>query len=338
MIGATLSSSDYVPQLSVIILNWNGKQLLADCLNALSKQTFDNFEVVLVDNGSDDGSVVFIKTEYPWVKLIELPQNLGFAGGNNRGLDACQGEYIVTLNNDTKVEPNFLFELVKTADGDGKIGMVAAKMLNFYDMSRIDSVGIRVAKNGLGYNIGFGEQDCGQYDESVEVFGPCAGAALYARSMLEETGFFDPDFFAYYEDLDLAWRGRLAGWSCRTAPKALVYHVHSATGGKGSSFKIFQIHRNKWYAILKNWPPGLLWRRLPGLLLIDFAALALALFCGRGISAFKARIAVLRNLPKLFAKRNEVQRKRTLPPKDLDGLFSPAESVFRTLMRRVGER
>ncbi len=136
---------------------------------------------------------------------------------------------------------------------DPRVGMVAAKMRNCYQPERIDAAGLKIGTNGLGYNIGVGETDAGQYDGAA-VFGPCGGAALYRREMLDEVGFFDPDFFAYYEDFDLAWRGRLAGWGCVAAPRAVVYHVHSATSGEWSPFKVYQTHRNKWYVIIKNWP------------------------------------------------------------------------------------
>jgi GT2 family glycosyltransferase len=291
-----------------------------------------------VDNGSVDGSPDFARAHYPWVKVIELSENMGFAEGNNRGLEACQGQYIVTLNNDTKVEPDFLTELVKAVESDGQIGMVAAKMLNFYKSDRIDSIGVKVARNGLGYNIGVGELDAGQYDEATEVFGPCAGAALYRRKMIDDIGFFDADFFAYYEDLDLAWRGRLAGWRCVTAPKAVVYHVHSATSGKGSPFTVFQIHRNKWYTLLKSWPAGLLMKRLPALLLIDLGAFALAVIRGRGTSALKARVDVVLNLRNLWQKRQGVQRRTKISAGEIEELFTASEHPWQTLLRKVDDK
>src|SRR5262249_34194452 len=114
-----------MPLISVIILNWNGKPSLADCLGSLAVQSFTDFEVVLLDNGSADGSAEYVRARYPWVTLIELPSNIGFAGGNNRALASCHGEYIVTLNNDTKVAPDFLQALVTAARRESKIGMVA---------------------------------------------------------------------------------------------------------------------------------------------------------------------------------------------------------------------
>lgn len=323
------------PLVSVIVLNWNGKKFLPECLDSLAVQTFRDFEVVLVDNGSADGSAQLVRERYPWVRLVELPENAGFAAGNNRGFEAASGAFIVALNNDTSVAADFLAQLVAVAQADPKAGMVAGKMLNFYDRRRIDAVALKIGVNGLGYNIGYGEQDAGQHDGATP-FGPCGGAALYRREMIEEVGFFDPDFFAYYEDFDLAWRGRLAGWGCLCAPKAVVYHVHSATSGEWSRFKVYQTHRNKWYVIAKNWPAGVILKRLPSLLLADAAALALACLRGRGGSGLRARFHFLLELPNLLRKRKEVQGKRALTDREVAALFSPHEHPFKTLLRKLG--
>ncbi|KAA0893318.1 glycosyltransferase family 2 protein [Oryzomonas rubra] len=325
-----------MPMISIIILTWNGKTFLQPCLDALAAQSYRDFETILVDNGSRDGSADYVRNAYPWVRLVELPENVGFAEGNNRGLAVAQGAHIVTLNNDTAVQPEFLAELVAAVEADPGIGMVAAKMLNFYRTGRIDSVGVRPTTAGLGINIGVGEADEGQYDVPSEVFGPCAGAALYRRAMLEEIGFFDGDFFAYYEDLDLAWRGRLAGWRAVTAPRAVVYHVHSATGGRMSPFTVYQVQRNKWYVLLKNWPPTLLLRHLPRILAWDGAALLLALVRGRFVPALRARLHVLRDLPPLLRKRREIARLRRLNDAQIAGLLARGASPVGIFLRKMG--
>ena len=327
-----------MPKVSVIILNWNGKKFLQECLDSLWGQTFSDFETILLDNGSSDGSAAYVREAYPWVQLATLPENIGFTGGNNRALMECSGKFIVTLNNDTKLEPGFLAALVAAAEGDPRIGMVATKMLNFYEKGRLDSVGVRIAPNGMGQNIGVGEQDCGQYDVLAEVFGPCAGAALYRREMLDEVGFFDPSFFAYYEDLDLAWRGRLAGWRCVTAPAAVVYHVHSATSGKMSPFTVYHVQRNKWFVIVKNWPAALLVKRLPLVLAFDLAALVLALLRGRGLAAARARLDVLKNLPRLLSERCRVQGMSKLTTAEIQRLFSKGEGALSTFRRKMWNR
>ncbi|MBJ6802446.1 glycosyltransferase family 2 protein [Geomonas propionica] len=327
-----------MPKVSIIILNWNGKPLLKECLDSLARQTFTDFETVLLDNGSSDGSTEYLRQHYPWVHLVALPENIGFAGGNNRAFQDCSGEFIVALNNDTKLEPTALAALVAAAEADPGVGMVAAKMVNFYQTGRIDSVGIGVAGNGMGHNIGVGEQDQGQYDVAAEVFGPCGGAALYRRSMLEKVGFFDSDFFAYYEDLDLAWRGRLAGWRGVTAPAAVVHHVHSATSGKMSPFTVYHVQRNKWFVLIKDWPALLLLRFLPKIVLFDLAALLLAILRGRGGAALRARRDVIRNLPRLLAQRKAIQRVRRIDVADAQALFRKSEGALATFRRKMRDR
>ena len=327
-----------MPRISIIILNWNGKKFLKDCLDSLQIQTFREFETILLENGSSDGSAEYLRQAYSWVRLVALPENNGFAGGNNRGLKECSGEFIVTLNNDTKVEPGFLSALVVAAEADPRIGMVAAKMLNFYETGRIDSVGVKIISNGMGQNIGVGEHDHGQHDSPVDVFGSCAGAALYRREMLDEVGFFDSSFFAYYEDLDLAWRGRLAGWRAVTAPNAVVYHVHSATSGKMSPFTVYQVQRNKWFVLLKNWPASLLVKHFPLIVAFDLAALLLAVLRGRGFAAIRARLDVLKSMPRLFSERRRVQETRKLSPAEIERLFAKGEGAFSTFRRKMWDR
>ena len=326
-----------MPCVSVIILTWNGRAYLSECLESLAAQSCRDFETILVDNGSTDGSAEYVRGAYPWVRLLELPENVGFAEGNNRGLAMAQGAYVVTLNNDTKAAPEFLAELVRVAESDARIGMVAAKMRNYYQPERLDAVGLKIGTNGLGYNIGIGETDSGQYDDAV-IFGPCGGAALYRLEMLDETGFFDADFFAYYEDFDLAWRARLAGWKALAAPRALVYHVHSATGGEMSRFKTYYTHRNKWCVIIKNWPLSLLLKRLPVLLFYDMAALVLAWLKGVGAAAITARFDVVKNMGRLLAQRREVQARKKLSAGEIEKLFSPYEGALKTFFRKMGRK
>jgi GT2 family glycosyltransferase len=323
------------PVISIIILNWNGRKFLKECLDSLLVQTFREFETILVDNGSSDGSVLFVRENYPWVRLVLLSENLGFSEGNNRGLLVCRGSFIVTLNNDTRVAPGFLAEMLGSADPERKIGMVAAKIVAYLEPGRIDGVGVKIAKNGMAYNIGVGETDRGQFDAPERVFGPCAGAALYCRAMLDQVGFFDPEFFAYQEDTDLAWRGRLAGWKCVTAPKALVYHIHSATSGKMSAFTVYHVQRNKWCVVFKNWPLGIILKHLPSIIACDAAALLLAVMTGRGIAALRARIDVLRNLRRVLDGRRKVQELKKLSNMDIEGLFSSHEPLARTFFRKL---
>jgi hypothetical protein len=170
-----------------------------------------------------------VRKEFPSVRIIESRKNLGFAKGNNIGIKEARGELIATLNNDTEVTPRWLEELVSAMASNEKVGMCASKMLFMKDHGMINSTGICLSRSGTCWDRGIFEPDTGQYGSMEEVFGPCAGAALYRKSMLEEIGLFDEDFHAYVEDTDLAFRGRLAGWKCLYVPNAVVYHVHAGT-------------------------------------------------------------------------------------------------------------
>jgi GT2 family glycosyltransferase len=209
-------------------------------------------------------------------------------------------------------------------------------MLNFLQADRIDSIGIYPTTAGIGSSLGIAETDHGQYDEQRDVFGACAGAAFYRRSMLEEIGFFDSDFFAYYEDLDLAWRARLNGWKAVTAPRALVYHVHSATAGRMSNFTVYHTHRNKWYVIIKNWPLSLVLRYLPLIIAYDAAALLLAAIKGKIIPALRARLHLLVEIPRLLRKRKKVMTLRKVTTNEIKQLLMPTSSPMKILRRKLG--
>lgn len=295
-------------KVSVVILNWNGRRYLDDCLTALQSQTFADFEIILVDNGSTDDSVEWIEAHFPQVRLIRNAQNVGFAEGNNQAIRASQAEFVATLNNDTRVEPGWLAALVDAAMSDPAVGMVASKMLFAGRPAMINSAGIALDPVGIAWDRLGGVPDDPAAKEPVEVFGPCAGAALYRRAMLDQIGLFDADFFAYLEDVDLAWRARLAGWRCLYAPAARVYHVHSATGGEGSSFKNRLLARNKVWTVAKNYGPiGRLLTYLPLIALYDLAAVLYALVARREISPLQGRLLALKGLSAVWRQRRVVQ-------------------------------
>jgi GT2 family glycosyltransferase len=296
---------------SIIVVNWNGKRFLEECLEALLAQTYSPYEIIMVDNGSDDGSVDFVAERFPEVRIIENGENLGFAGGNNVGIRVARGDYIVTLNNDTRAEPNWLEELVKVVEADPKIGMCASKMLFYYHTGVLNSTGISLDVAGIAWDRRGGERDDGLEREPIEVFGPCAGAALYRQEMLDEVGLFDEDFFAYHEDVDLAWRARSRGWRCMYNPRAVVYHVHSGTGLEGSAFKNRLLSRNKIWTMVKNYPSPHIFLFLPLITFYDLAATFYSLFKRRDVSPLQGRLGSLSLLPEMLRKRREIQRRRT---------------------------
>lgn len=247
--------ADAPPQISVIIVNWNGCHHLPACLDSLAAQSFRDFEVILVDNGSTDGSVELVRERYPWVRLVELPVNSGFATGNNRGLEHARGDYLVTLNNDTMVAADWLEMLAGAAAAYPRAGMVGSRICSCEDPDIIDSIGVAICRDGMSRGR-FRRRRWSslRLGEIEQVLLPSACAALYKRAMLDETGFFDDDFFAYAEDSDLGLRGRLAGWDAIVATRAVVYHKYSQTSGGFSPFKVHLVERNHYWLAVKTFP------------------------------------------------------------------------------------
>jgi len=247
------------PLISVIIPNWNGKQFLAECIDSLKEQTFHDFEIILVDNGSTDGSAEFAVEGYgEFVRIIRNKKNLGFTGGNNVGIQAARGEYIVLLNNDTWAAPTWLEELVKTTYLDRPIGMWASKVYSYYKRNQIEAVGELIYWDGLSRSRGQYEQEQGQYEEMGEIFFPPGCGGMYRKVVFEEIGLFDEDFFAYGDDAEIGIRARLAGWKCVYVPKAVLYHKNSGSTGQYSPFKAFYVERNRFWITIKYFPFPLL--------------------------------------------------------------------------------
>ena len=242
------------PAITVIIVNLNGERYLGDCLTSLASQTFMDFEVIVVDNGSTDGSLDLIGKHFSWVRVLRQKENTGFAKGNNIGFAASSSRYMVTLNNDTIADSCWLKALYEAAEADASVGMVASKILLGGEGKEIDSAGMLIYPDGMSRQRGRGEKDAGQFDGIGEVLFPSACAALYRSDMLKDIGCFDEDFFSYCEDADLGLRARLAGWKAVFAPQAMVRHLYSQTGGKYSGFKAYHIERNHFWLLLKDLP------------------------------------------------------------------------------------
>ncbi|MGM0600242.1 MAG: glycosyltransferase family 2 protein [Candidatus Rifleibacteriota bacterium] len=252
--GRFANSKKIMPIASIIILNWNGLQHLHDLLTSLKNQSFKDYECIVVDNGSKDGSREFIQQNFPWVKLISLQKNTGFATGNNIGFKHSTGKYIITLNNDTLLDWSWLEQLVKTAEKDSKIGMVASRICSYYDHDKIDSLGMKICIDGMSRGA-FRNRDFSSIKNIPdEILLPSACAALYKRAMLEQIGFFDDCFFAYCEDTDLGLRARKSGWKAALAANAIVYHKYSSTSGAFSPFKLYLVERNHFWQACKNLP------------------------------------------------------------------------------------
>lgn len=328
----------HTPTVSVVIVNWNGRPLLGPCLDALQRQTWPDFEIVLVDNGSTDGSCEWIAAHYPTVRLVRNERNLGFAEGNNRGFAAARGEFLVLVNNDTEAEPGFLQALVEAVRPDERVGAVAGVLVFAHRPEVVASAGLRVGWDGVALDAWAGRPRAELPPAPVEVFGASGGAVLYRRRMLDEIGPFHPEYFFYLEDADLAWRARLAGWRCLLAPQAVVRHVYSATAGQGSPFKSFHLARNRWLVLFLNLPVGLGLLCAPLILAYDVAACAYGLLRGDR-EVLRGRGAALRLLPSLGAKRRAVQRLRRVPLRAVARWLSPPLAPWTTLRlrRQIGE-
>ena len=255
-------------RVAVIIPNWNGLRFLDACLLSLRRQDFKDFVTYVVDNGSVDESVEHLITHYPEVRIVRHAENLGFSTAINAGIRASSGQYIAALNNDTEVDPAWLAELVKVLDARPEIGFCASKILDFTDRNVIDSFGDGYGLHGIAFKNGSLAHDDERFSQPVEVFSACAAASIYRRSMLNDIGMFDDDFFCYMEDVDLGIRARLAGYRCLAVATARIYHIGSAsTGGDMSEFSLRMTAKNFIHVIIKNVPIGALPIFLPAVLL-----------------------------------------------------------------------
>lgn len=239
-------------KVTIIIPNYNGLHFMEPCMQALENQTFQDFDLLVVDNGSSDGSAAWLKEHN--IPSIFLEENTGFSGAVNVGIRAAKTPYVILLNNDTEAEPMYVEELVKAIEQSERIFSVSPKMVQMYHKELIDDAGDMYSIMGWAYQRGVG-QEIGRYDKPCHVFSACAGAAIYRREVFDEIGYFDEMHFAYLEDIDVGYRAKIAGYYNRYCPQAVVYHVGSGTSGsKYNSFKVKLAARNNIYLNYKNMP------------------------------------------------------------------------------------
>jgi len=308
---------------SVVIPNWNGRHLLAACLDSLKAQTLKAFELIVVDNGSTDGSAEWLEAERPEVRVIRLPENLGFSGGCNVGIRAAGGELVALLNNDTEVEPRWLQALCDAMDRDPRIGAADSKVY-FYDARNVIwSAGCDYSIAGSVTHRGYLERDDqGRYANETDVFVAVACGIVYRRSALDKVGLFDEDFFSGYEDVDLSFRLHAAGYRVVNVPDSVVYHHVSATARKDSDFYVFHGQKNVLYTFLKNMPGPLVWKYLPLHLVYTAGSLLYFARLGRLGSALRAKFTVMKNLRSVIAKRKAIAASRVLEAGEIDRMLS----------------
>lgn len=293
--------------ISIIIPNYNGAKYLGPCLDSIYAQSYDKFEVIVVDNGSIDDSADFIREYYPDVFVIQNDRNLGFSEAVNRGIKKATGELIFLLNNDTILRQDCLFHLFSFSLQYPNHAMFATKMV--YPDGRINSAGICLSITGAAWDRGGGESDQGQYDGCCEIFGPCGGAALYRKEIFNEIGDFDRDFFMYMEDVDFAFRAKIAGYSCLYVPSAKVIHYHGGTAGIGTPFAVYYGNRNLIWCSLKNLPFILLLFLFPFIIVRNIMIICYYFSKGMGRTALRARIDAIKGAVKIIDKRNQVKRR-----------------------------
>ena len=316
--------------LSVIVVCWNGLRHLPDCLAALVPQLPGEAEVVLVDNGSTDGSAAWARAAHPALRLVELPHNLGFAGGVNAGLRAARGQLLLLLNDDAFAEPGFAAALLDVMARQPEIGAASAVLLFAHRPELVASAGIRVRRDGLALDLWAGQPAASLPAEPAPIMGPSGGAAIYRRALLEDVGLLEPGFFNYLEDVDLAWRALLRGWRSVVVPGARARHVYSATSGQGSPFKQRLLGRNRLRAIARCLPAELLPSCLPAILAYDLLAIGYAAMA-RQPAMIAGRLAALRDLPALLQERRAIQSRRTAPPAAIDRWLEPTGAPWSTL-------
>lgn len=297
------------PDVSVIIVTWNGRQFLEACLSAVEAQQGVTFETIVVDNGSDDGTADFVRERFPSVRVLSLQRNLGFAGGNNAGAASARGRYVAFLNNDTVAEPGWLSALRAGVDEEAGFALTTSRIVYMHDPSRIDSAGDGVVRWGGAFKRHHGALS-DVASQSEEVFGVCGAACLMPRAVFEELGGFDEDFFASHEDVDLSYRAQLRGYRCRYIADAVVRHHGSATMGTVSEFAVFHGQRNLEWMYFKNAPASVLVRSLPGHVMYDVAAALHFARLGRLGTFVRAKVAALAGMPRVMRQRAEVQRTR----------------------------
>ncbi len=304
-----------MPNTSIysVIPNWNGKDLLGTCLDSLMGQTLAT-NIIVVDNGSTDGSQALIRKSYPTIKLIELDKNYGFAGGVNAGIKAAiqaSADFVALFNNDAVADKDWLHHLVQTAQNSTNTGITTSKIMRT-DRKHLDSTGDFYTIWGFPFPRGRNELDKGQYDEQTDIFGASGGASLYSVKMLKQIGLFDEDFFAYFEDVDISFRAQLAGWKVQYAPKALVYHEVGATSSKMGNFSLYHSSKNFMLLYAKNMPSKLYIKYLPLFTLQLCRWFMTSLLRGKITTFLRGIFAAIRLYPRTLQKRHNIQKSRTV--------------------------
>lgn len=306
------------PKICVIIPNWNGKDVILHALRSLQHQTLPH-HVIVVDNGSEDDSVETIKRRFPRVEIIALAKNHGFTGGVNIGIRKALKDkfsFIALLNNDAVVDRHWLKTLVRVLKERPDVMIATGKLLR-NDHKHFDSCGEFIRQSGMPFPRGRDETDRGQFDQAGYVFAASGGASLYRSLLFQEIGLFDEDFFAYFEDVDISWRARLAGHKIWYAPQAVGYHRVGHTSRQLSGFTRYHSVKNYIMLYNKNMPGGLFWTRKP-LLFWQLLRMLFGSIRDHQLGSFaRAIMWGLWHTPQTLHKRRRIQKNRTVAPTEI---------------------
>jgi len=321
------SSKQTIDLTSIVVLNYNAGDLLLDCIESVFKTEKRKFEVIVVDNISTDDSHKKCKEKFPEIRLIENKENLGYCEGNNVGIRNARGEFIVILNPDTKVEPNWLEELFKAYKIFGD-GLYQPKILSFKD-NLFESGGNMLQVFGFGYSKGRGIPDNGQYDESCEI-GYASGACLFTKTeIIKKIGLFDPFIFLYHDDLDLGWRAAQLGIKSYYVPKSRIYHAGSYNY-KWSAKKFYWLERNRHYCLLTHYSKKTFYKMLPSIILVEIMMIMFYISKGFTKMKFNAYADILKNRAHIQKKYHEIESKKIVSDSELikkmpDEMFIPVQ-------------
>lgn len=316
--------------VSVIIPNWNGKHLLDDCLKSLKKQSYKEFEVIVVDNGSGDGSINYLNKKIPWVKVISLDRNYGFAKAINKGVLSAEGNYLAFLNNDAAVDKNWLYELVKSIERHNDAISINSKILNFKDTKKIDGLGIEINEVGQAKSIGWNQKDEGQFSKEMEIFGATGGASIFRKDLFIRAGLFDENYFMYSEEVDLAFRAQFLGFKSFYCPRAIVYHKHKASSSKKPQHLEYWQFKNMTQTIIKDMPLSLLlknWRWLK-IILVHFNTILYQLKNGFFWPPLLTEVWLVTHMPFLLFKRYKIQKSKKIKDEYIEKFLTPKKITF----------
>ncbi len=321
------------PSADVIVINWNGKSFLQDCLQSISDQSESRVNITVVDNGSHDGSVDLIRDRYPDIRLFPLADNTGFSRAANIAIQNGDVRYVALVNNDAVVDPFWLRRLIGALKRHPDASFAASKMIFADDPETIDRAGDAYTVAGTAMLRGRG-QPAEAFPSPEWIFGACAGAAIYRTDMLKDIGLFDEDFFLLYEDVDLSFRAQLMGYKCLYVPDALVYHKGSASIGHDSPTSVYYSHRNLEWVYIKNMPASLIPLTIVPHLIYVFASFLFFVSRGRGKEFIRAKRDALKGLPRMLRKRRAIQRSRRVSDRYIWSILD-RELLFPRLFRRL---